>query len=271
MKSLIVSAPFALCLALLAACQNPSQTPAPAPSAAAAGPAASSSSAVKLESENDKTVYTLGFMLGRNVGVFNLSPAELELVKTGLYDSVGGKKPAVDPQAYQQRIQGLARTRAEARAEGEKAKSKVFLDAAAKEPGATKTESGLVIRTLRPGTGATPTKADTVKVHYVGTLTDGTEFDSSIKRGTPAEFPVTGVVPCWTEALQRMKVGEKARLVCPSAIAYGDQGRPPQIPGGATLIFEVELLEIVHQAPPDAGSAAPEAGPPRPDLRLQSH
>jgi FKBP-type peptidyl-prolyl cis-trans isomerase FkpA len=98
-----------------------------------------------------------------------------------------------------------------------------------------------------------------VKVHYRGTLTDGTEFDSSIARGQPAEFPLNGVIPCWTEGVQRMKVGGKARLVCPANIAYGDQGRPGTIPGGATLLFDVELLEIKAAAP---AAAAPPAAPP---------
>ena len=103
----------------------------------------------------------------------------------------------------------------------------------------------MVIRTTKPGTGATPTAADQVKVHYHGTLTDGTVFDSSIKRNEPATFPLGGVIKCWTEGLQHMKVGEKATLTCPSDLAYGDNGRPPTIPGGATLIFDVELLEIL--------------------------
>jgi FKBP-type peptidyl-prolyl cis-trans isomerase FkpA len=89
-----------------------------------------------------------------------------------------------------------------------------------------------------------------VRVHYEGALTDGTVFDSSMKRGQPIEFPLKGVIPCWTEGVQRMKVGERAKLVCPSEIAYGDQGRPPAIPGGATLVFEVELLGIKPAAQP---------------------
>jgi len=119
-----------------------------------------------------------------------------------------------------------------------------ILEAAAKEAGAEKLESGLVFKDVTPGTGASPVAADTVKVNYRGTLIDGTEFDSSYKRNQPAEFPLGGVIKCWTEGVQKMKVGGKARLVCPSAIAYGDGGHPPTIPGGATLIFEVELLEI---------------------------
>jgi FKBP-type peptidyl-prolyl cis-trans isomerase FkpA len=111
-------------------------------------------------------------------------------------------------------------------------------------PGATRTSSGLVYRELTPGTGASPKVTDTVKVHYRGTLVDGTEFDSSYKRNEPAQFPLNRVIPCWTEGVQKMKVGGKSQLVCPSSIAYGDGGSPPVIPGGATLIFEIELLGI---------------------------
>ena len=115
---------------------------------------------------------------------------------------------------------------------------------AAAEPGAVRTGSGLVYRELKVGTGASPKVTDTVKVHYRGTLVDGTEFDSSYKRNEPAPFPLNQVIPCWTEGVQRMKVGGKSQLVCPSNIAYGDRGSPPVIPPGATLIFEVELLRI---------------------------
>jgi FKBP-type peptidyl-prolyl cis-trans isomerase FkpA len=125
----------------------------------------------------------------------------------------------------------------------EKAKSQGFLDDAASEEGAVRTASGLVFRSLQPGQGENPKATDVVRVHYHGTLTDGTVFDSSRERGEPAVFPLNQVIPCWTEGLQKMKVGETARLVCPSDIAYGDGGRPG-IPGGATLVFEVELLGI---------------------------
>jgi FKBP-type peptidyl-prolyl cis-trans isomerase FkpA len=122
--------------------------------------------------------------------------------------------------------------------------AQAFLNKAAAEPGATKTSSGLVYRELQPGTGASPKATDMVKVNYRGTLIDGTEFDSSYKRNEPAEFPLNRVIPCWTEGVQKMKVGGKSKLVCPSSIAYGDSGSPPVIPGGATLVFEIELLGI---------------------------
>ena len=108
-----------------------------------------------------------------------------------------------------------------------------------------KTPSGIVITTLKEGSGANPKSTDTVKVHYRGTLTDGKEFDSSYKRGQPATFPLDRVIPCWTEAVQTIKVGGKARLLCPPALAYGARGVPGTIPPDSTLVFEVELLDIV--------------------------
>jgi FKBP-type peptidyl-prolyl cis-trans isomerase FkpA len=117
--------------------------------------------------------------------------------------------------------------------------------ASAKEPGAVVTASGLVYRSLQEGQGASPAATDVVKVHYRGTLPDGREFDSSYKRGQPASFPLDRVIKCWTEGVQRMKVGGKAKLTCPSAIAYGERGAGNGlIPPNATLFFEVELLDI---------------------------
>lgn len=118
------------------------------------------------------------------------------------------------------------------------------LAAAAKEAGAQTTASGLVYRALKDGSGGSPAATDTVKVHYRGTFPDGKEFDSSYQRGTPAEFPLNRVIPCWTEGVQKMKVGGKAKLTCPSAIAYGARGAGGVIPPNAILQFEVELLGI---------------------------
>ena len=116
--------------------------------------------------------------------------------------------------------------------------------AAAKEAGASVSASGLVYRSIKDGTGASPAATDVVKVHYRGTLPDGKEFDSSIARGAPAEFPLNRVIKCWTEGVQKMKVGGKAKLTCPPAIAYGERGAGSVIPPNATLLFEVELLGI---------------------------
>jgi FKBP-type peptidyl-prolyl cis-trans isomerase FkpA len=118
------------------------------------------------------------------------------------------------------------------------------LAAAAKEKGAVKTASGLVYQSLKDGAGASPAATDTVKVNYRGTLTDGKEFDSSAKNGGPVSFPLNKVIPCWTEGVQKMKVGGKARLTCPSAIAYGSRGAGGVIPPDSTLVFEVELLSV---------------------------
>jgi FKBP-type peptidyl-prolyl cis-trans isomerase FkpA len=128
------------------------------------------------------------------------------------------------------------------------------LAAAAKETGAVKTESGLVYRILKEGKGASPSATDTVRVHYRGTFTNGKEFDSSISRGQPAEFPLNRVIKCWTEGVQKIKVGGKAKLTCPADIAYGPSGRGP-IPPNSVLLFEVELLDITsaQSAPPAMG------------------
>lgn len=116
--------------------------------------------------------------------------------------------------------------------------------AATKEAGAVATPSGLVYRSLKDGTGASPSATDKVKVHYRGTFPDGKEFDSSYKRNEAIEFPLNGVIKCWTEGVQRMKVGGKAKLTCPASIAYGSRGAGGVIPPNATLLFEVELLAI---------------------------
>ena len=129
-------------------------------------------------------------------------------------------------------------------AQREKNASAGYMAKAAAEAGAVKTDSGLIYRETKAGTGESPKASDTVKVHYRGTLINGKEFDSSYKRNEPTSFPLNGVIPCWTEGVQRMKVGGKSQLVCPAEIAYGDRGSPPLISGGATLIFEIELLGI---------------------------
>src|ERR1019366_9528451 len=174
-------------------------------------------------------------------------------------DAAAGK-PEIELNVWGPKIQPLAAARAAAVAEKEKAASAGYLAKATAEPGAVKTDSGLVYRELTAGSGESPKATDTVKVHYRGTLTNGTEFDSSYKRNEPTQFPLNGVIKCWTEGVQRMKVGGKSMLVCPSDIAYGNMGHPPTIPGGATLVFEIELLEIVAAKTP----APPPAPAPRP-------
>jgi FKBP-type peptidyl-prolyl cis-trans isomerase FkpA len=206
------------------------------------GLASYSASAAEPKSEEQKTFYALGVAISKNLGSFNLTPAELELVKAGLTDGVTGKA-TIDLNAYVPKLGELQTTRMAATAETEKKAGQTFVDKAAAEKGATKTASGIVIKTVKEGTGAAPTANDTVKVHYHGTTPDGKVFDSSVDRKEPATFPLNGVIPCWTEALQTMKVGGKSRIVCPPGVAYGDRGTP-NIKPGSTLVFDVELLEI---------------------------
>lgn len=193
--------------------------------------------------DEQKTIYALGLSISRSLKSFSLSDAELAIVTQALHDAAANK-PAVELDTWGPKIQGLAEARAAVVSQKEKGASAAYLAKAATEPGAQKTATGLIYKELTPGTGASPVASDTVKVHYRGTLVDGTEFDSSYKRNEPATFPLGNVIKGWTEGVQLMKVGGKAILICPSDLAYGDQGRP-SIPGGATLIFEIELLEIV--------------------------
>jgi len=198
-----------------------------------------------LKTEEQKTLYAVGLAVSRELGVFSLSANELEVVKKGITDGVTGKKPAVELDAYNPKIQELAKARREAQGAKLASAGKDVLEKAAKEKGAVKTDSGLVVVTLKEGTGATPKETDTVKVHYRGTLVDGKEFDSSYKRGQPAEFPLNGVIKCWTEGVQKLKVGGKRKLTIPPALGYGARGAGGAIPPNATLVFEVELLDVV--------------------------
>ena len=205
--------------------------------------AAPKATAPALSTDEQKTVYALGLQMYRSLAQFDLSPAEVELIRRALGDAAAGK-PAVDVNEWGPKFQAFEQARTARVAEKQKVVSNAYLSKAATAPGAIKTESGLIYTDIQPGTGAAPKASDSVKVNYRGMLIDGTEFDSSYKRNQPAQFPLSGVIRCWTEGVQKMKVGGKARLVCPSDIAYGDNGHPPVIPGGATLVFEIELLEI---------------------------
>ena len=200
------------------------------------------------KTDDEKALYSLGYSIGQD---FQMSKSELEVVKKGMADGSSGAKPAVDLQTYGPKIRDIAQARAKAKASAEAPKNKkegaAYAQKAAKEKGAVVEKNGLVYIPQKVGSGAQPKPTDTVKVNYRGTLIDGTEFDSSYKRNQPAEFPLNAVIPCWTEGLQKMKVGGKAKLVCPSDIAYGDMGRPPSIPPGSTLVFEVELLDITKK------------------------
>jgi len=207
--------------------------------------------------EEQKALYAIGVHIAKQLDFFNFTADEFEFVQQGFSDKANGKKIIVDPETYKQQISELAQARVKITAEKEKVKSKDFLENAAKEKGAIKTDSGLIYISITAGTGKQPKPTDIVKVHYTGALIDGKVFDSSVKRGQPVEFPLNQVIKCWSEGVSKMKVGGKAKLVCPSTIAYGDEGRPPTIPGGATLVFEVELLDAKAPAAAAAGAAKP--------------
>lgn len=203
-----------------------------------------SACSAKPKSDDDKALYALGVQISKQLAVFDLSADELKLVQLGMSDAQAGKKLLAEPEDSMQTLGALAESRMARVTQKQKDQAKPFIEKAAAETGAVKTESGIVYKEITAGTGKQPTAASIVTVHYTGTLIDGKEFDSSVKRGQPAEFPLGQVIPCWTEGVSMMKVGGKAKLVCPSDSAYGDSGRPPVIPGGATLVFDVELLDV---------------------------
>lgn len=197
--------------------------------------------------EEQKSLYSLGVLMSQSISSFDLTPEEVAVVQKGLADGIAGKKSVEEAQADVQKIQELQRGRMAKAGEKAAAAGVAFLDTKSKEAGFTKTASGMLIKHTQPGTGASPTATDEVKVHYEGRLIDGKVFDSSIKRGEPATFPLNGVIACWTEGVQTMKVGGKAQFVCPANLAYGPNGSPPTIPPQATLVFDVELLDITKK------------------------
>jgi FKBP-type peptidyl-prolyl cis-trans isomerase len=203
-------------------------------------------SARALETEQQKVLYALGAAFGYQLKQFALSPAEFEVLSQGLRDAALERPLKADPFELQQQLQALGEERFRVRLEYERKASAAFVAEAAREEGAVQTQSGLVIRELTAGSGPSPEPTSVVRVHYHGTLRDGMVFDSTSMRDAPATFRLDGIMTCWQEGLQRMKVGGRSRLVCPAAIAYGDGGSPPAIPPAAALVFEVELVEIVE-------------------------
>ena len=203
-----------------------------------------------LKTEMDKVSYAIGTQIGQNFKMQSLE-INVELLIRGLRDAIKGKELILSPNemrqvmtSFQQRMQAQQQERQKVEGTKNIAEGTTFLAKNKEKAGVTELPSGLQYKVITEGTGQTPTTENTVKTHYRGTLVDGTEFDSSYKRNAPAEFPVTGVIKGWTEALQLMKVGGKWELYIPADLAYGERGRP-SIPPNSTLIFEIELLEIV--------------------------
>jgi len=207
----------------------------------------------KMESLQDKVSYGIGLRIGKD---FKSQQVELnpDLLMKGIEDGLAGTEPLLSDEqiretmvAFQQEMMEREKTRLEEASVKNAEEGKKFLEENAKKEGVVTLPSGLQYKVITEGSGKQPSSEDTVKVHYRGTLVDGTEFDSSYSRNEPAEFPVGGVIPGWTEALQLMKEGSKWQLVLPPELAYGERGAGPRIGPNATLVFEVELLEAEPQ------------------------
>lgn len=206
-----------------------------------------------MKSDKGQASYAIGQQIGKNLKAQNIEIDPTTLAAS-LKDALAGKSEMKDDeiQKAMMKLQENAMKKQQEEGEGNKKKSAEFLEKNKTASGVKVTASGLQYSVITEGTGAVPKKEDTVKCHYTGTLIDGTKFDSSVDRGQPAEFPVAGVIPGWTEALQMMKVGSKYKLFIPPELAYGASGRPG-IPANSALVFEVELLDIVK---PGAAPAA---------------
>lgn len=242
MRSLTAVAAAVLLLAGAARAEDKHLTP--------ALPGAPAAPAKLTGAQLERALHAVGLSIAKSLEPFNLTEAELGTVLKGVREGVTAKGGVKLDEKAQRDVQELVQQRLAAAAEREKARGDDFLKKAAAEKGAERTASGLVYTPIKEGTGAQPTAADKVKVHYTGMLTDGKVFDSSVQRNQPIDFPLNGVIPCWTEGVAKMKVGGKAKLTCPAAIAYGPAGRPPAIPGNAVLVFEVELLGVEQAAKP---------------------
>ncbi|RDE72635.1 peptidylprolyl isomerase [Haemophilus sputorum] len=203
--------------------------------------------AVALDSVEAKGGYGIGLQIGQQLAGSGME-VEAEAVARGIFDVLNNNPPAIDINEVTKALQELGQRAEAAQAEAFKAleaENQAFLEENKKAAGVVVTDSGLQYEILTEGNGAKPTAESTVRVHYTGSLIDGTVFDSSVRRGTPAEFPVGGVIKGWTEALQLMPVGSKWRLTIPHNLAYGERGAGASIPPFATLVFEVELLDIL--------------------------
>ena len=205
------------------------------------------------ETEEDKTFYAVGAMFGSKLKDLELTEGEVKMVVSGLYDSTLRREEKVDIKSYGPKVQEAFRKRLSRKSGTEKKQGAEYLEKFLKEEGVKKTKSGLAYKIVKEGAGSFPQKTSTVEVHYTGTLIDGTVFDSSRERKKPVSFPLNRVIKGWTEGLQLVREGGTIRLVVPSELAYGDHGALPKIPGGSTLVFDVELLTISKEKSPLSG------------------
>jgi FKBP-type peptidyl-prolyl cis-trans isomerase len=226
------------------------QEPAAAPVAADAAPAPAAP-----QYTDEQVFEAFGYLVGQRIGIseFNLTAGEKAAALKGLEAAFSGEKGKYSPEAFGPEIQRVlggrqqaAQAKAAEKATGEAA---AYFEELKKNPAVKSTESGLHYEVISEGTGPKPQPTDTVKVHYTGKLVDGTKFDSSVDRGEPAEFPLNGVIPGWTEGLQLVGTGGKLKLHIPSKLGYGEQGAGGSIPPNSTLVFDIELLEIKAPAP----------------------
>lgn len=222
----------------------------------AAGHKPAATTPVVLRSTQDSLSYAIGLSVANFYKQQNITNISTALVMRAINDVNKGNKQALDEQQANACIVGYMQKAKAAKAADNKKIGLEFLAANKNKPGVVTTPSGLQYLILKEGTGPKPALTDMVRVHYHGTLIDGKVFDSSVERGQPIELAVNGVIPGWTEALQLMPVGSKWRLFIPSNLAYGDQQAGPMIAPGSTLIFEVELLDIVNKKPVEAPSTA---------------
>ena len=198
-----------------------------------------------LQEDDRNTLYAIGVEISQQVKVLGLNEQELNAMLQGFSDNVLKNDLEVDLIVYRDKIQEWGSKRLEAAADRFNKEGQEYIAELLKEPGVVETVSGALVKSTSEGEGENPTGSSTVKIHYHGTLVDGTVFDSSKDRGEPAEFALGGLIKCWGEGIPKIKVGGSAILVCPPDTAYGENGSAPVIPPNATLIFEVELLEIV--------------------------
>lgn len=238
-KSILLSAICILSISMYAQTKKP-VTKKPAPKTTASAP-------LTLKTTNDSLSYAFGISLGQYMKSQGVTDLNYVMLTKAISQSLKGETPLLDMNQANQSMGRLSENKSKVAAEAERNAGQAFLDVNKKREGVKVTESGLQYEVITQGTGPIPTREDTVSAHYAGSLTNGKEFDNSYKRGEPLTIPVSGVIPGWTEALTMMPVGSKWKLYIPSSIGYGDYGAGQDIPGGATLVFEVELLAITSK------------------------